>query len=136
MKILGIDYGDARTGIAISDEMKIIAQSYGTIYNKDIDDLMFQLEKVFCDNQIETVVIGYPKNMNGTVGERGEKSKQLSQLIEDKFLVKTILIDERLTTVSAHRLLSEANVRGKKRKKVVDSVSATFILQSYLDSMC
>lgn len=135
MKVLGLDLGDARTGVAISDELKFIAQSYGTLYNKDREDLINQLENIIKDNNVDTVVIGFPKNMNGTVGERGEKSKEFSEIIGKKFNIKTVLWDERLTTVSAHRVLSEANVRGKKRKKVVDTVSAVFILQCYLDSL-
>ena len=135
MKVLGIDLGDARTGVAISDEMKFIAQSHGTIYNKDTNDLLSQLEPVIKENNVDTVVVGLPKNMNGTIGERGEKAKEFAQILSEKFGVKTVLWDERLTTVSAHRVLSEANVRGKKRKKVVDTVSAVFILQCYLDSI-
>jgi len=135
MKVLGIDLGDARTGVAISDELKFIAQSHGTIYNKDTDDLINQLSEIIEKNNVDTVVVGFPKNMNGTIGERGEKSKEFASLLEEKFGVKTVLWDERLTTVSAHRVLSEANVKGKKRKKVVDTVSAVFILQCYLDSL-
>lgn len=135
MKVLGIDLGDARTGVAISDELKFIAQSHGTIYNKGTDDLINQLSEIIEKNNVDTVVVGFPKNMNGTIGERGEKSKAFASLLEKKFGVKTVLWDERLTTVSAHRVLSEANVKGKKRKKVVDTVSAVFILQCYLDSL-
>ena len=135
MKVMGLDLGDARTGVALSDELKFLAQSYGTLYNKDKEDLLSQLEPVIKDNNVETVVIGLPKNMNGTIGERGEMAKEFAALIEEKFGLKTVMWDERLTTVSAHRVLSEANVRGKKRKKVVDTVSAVFILQCYLDSL-
>ena len=135
MKVMGLDLGDARTGVALSDELKFLAQSYGTLYNKDKDDLLNQLEPIIKDNNVETVVIGLPKNMNGTIGERGEMAKEFAEKIKEKFSVKTVLWDERLTTVSAHRVLSEANVRGKKRKKVVDTVSAVFILQCYLDSL-
>lgn len=135
MKVMGLDLGDARTGVALSDELKMMAHSYGTLYNKDGEDLLTQLEPIVKENNLEAVVIGLPKNMNGTVGERGEKAKEFAKIFEEKFGIKTILWDERLTTVSAHRVLSEANVRGKKRKKVVDTVSAVFILQCYLDSL-
>ncbi|MBE7013865.1 MAG: Holliday junction resolvase RuvX [Ruminococcaceae bacterium] len=135
MKVMGLDLGDARTGVSLSDELKFLAQSYGTLYNKDKEDLINQLEPIIKNNNVETVVIGLPKNMNGTIGERGEMAKEFSEILEEKFNVKTVLWDERLTTVSAHRVLSEANVRGKKRKKVVDTVSAVFILQGYLDSL-
>lgn len=135
MKVMGLDLGDARTGVALSDELKFLAQSYGTLYNKDKEDLLKQLEPIIKENNVETVVIGLPKNMNGTIGERGEMAKEFAKILGEHFNVKTILWDERLTTVSAHRVLSEANVRGKKRKKVVDTVSAVFILQCYLDSL-
>lgn len=135
MKVMGLDLGDARTGVALSDELKFLAQSYGTLYNKDKEDLLSQLEPIIKDNNVETVVIGLPKNMNGSIGERGEMAKEFAALIEERFGLKTVMWDERLTTVSAHRVLSEANVRGKKRKKVVDTVSAVFILQCYLDSL-
>lgn len=135
MKVMGLDLGDARTGVALSDELKFLAQSYGTLYNKDKEDLLNQLEPIIKENKVETIVIGLPKNMNGTIGERGEMAKEFAKKAEERFNVKTVLWDERLTTVSAHRVLSEANVRGKKRKKVVDTVSAVFILQCYLDSL-
>ncbi|MBE7029137.1 MAG: Holliday junction resolvase RuvX [Clostridia bacterium] len=135
MKVMGLDLGDARTGVALSDELKFLAQSYGTIYNKDKEDLLNQLEPVIKENNVETVVIGLPKNMNGTIGERGEMAKDFAEKLKERFGIKTVMWDERLTTVSAHRVLSEANVRGKKRKKVVDTVSAVFILQCYLDSL-
>ena len=135
MKVMGLDLGDARTGVALSDELKFLAQSYGTIYNKDKEDLLNQLDPVIKENNVETVVIGLPKNMNGTIGERGEMAKDFAEKLKERFGIKTVMWDERLTTVSAHRVLSEANVRGKKRKKVVDTVSAVFILQCYLDSL-
>lgn len=135
MKVLGIDLGDARTGVAISDELKMIAQSHGTIFSKDWQEILKKIKEIVETENVETIVIGFPKNMNGTVGERGEKTKEFVKLLEDNISVKTVLWDERLTTVSAHRVLSEANVRGKKRKKVVDTVSAVFILQCYLDSL-
>lgn len=135
MKVMGLDLGDARTGVALSDELKFLAQSYGTLYNKDKEDLLNQLQPIIEKNNVETVVIGLPKNMNGTIGERGEMAKEFAEKIKERFNLKTVLWDERLTTVSAHRVLSEANVRGKKRKNVVDTVSAVFILQCYLDSL-
>ena len=135
MKVMGLDLGDARTGVALSDELKFLAQSYGTLYNKDKEDLLNQLQPIIEKNNVETVVIGLPKNMNGTIGERGEMAKEFAEKIKERFNLKTVLWDERLTTVSAHRVLSEVNVRGKKRKNVVDTVSAVFILQCYLDSL-
>ena len=135
MKVMGLDLGDARTGVALSDELKFLAQSYGTIYNDSKEDLIEKLAPIIKENNVGEVVIGLPKNMNGTIGERGELAKEFSEIIKEKFGLKVILWDERLTTVSAHKLLNEVNVRGKKRKNVVDTVSAVFILQCYLDSL-
>lgn len=134
-RFLSLDLGDARTGVAISDALCIIATSLGFIPNSCDNDLFKGLEEIITKNKISTVVVGYPKNMNGTVGERGENAKRVASLIEEKFSVKTVLWDERLTTVSAHRILSEGNVRGKKRKNTVDGLSAVLILQGYLDSL-
>ncbi len=134
-RYLSLDLGDARTGVAVSDGLGIIASSLGNIINSSDDDLFNSLDKFIKDYDIGTVVVGYPKNMNGTVGERGENAKRIASLIEEKYSVKTVLWDERLTTVSAHRILSEGNVRGKKRKNTVDGLSAVLILQGYLDSL-
>jgi len=134
-RYLALDLGLARTGVALSDAMGIIASSLGHIKNSCDEDLFNALDTIIKDNDVGTIVIGYPKNMNGTVGERGENSKRISGIIKERYNVKTILWDERLTTVSAHRILSEGNVRGKKRKNTVDGLSAVLILQGYLDSL-
>lgn len=133
--MLGLDVGDARTGVALSDALGIIATSLGNIENAGEEDLLVKLEKYISENDIGTVVVGMPKNMNGTVGERGEKAKRVAAEISSRYGVKTVLWDERLTTVSAHRILSEGNVRGAKRKQKVDGLSAVLILQGYLDSL-
>ena len=132
---LSLDLGDARTGVAVSDSLGIIASSLGNILNSSDDDLFNALNVYIKDYNIGTVVVGFPKNMNGTIGERGENAKRVAEIISKKYNVKTILWDERLTTVSAHRILSEGNVRGKKRKNTVDGLSAVLILQGYLDSL-
>ena len=134
-RVLSLDLGDARTGVAVSDGLGIIATSLGNILNKCDDDLFSSLDTYVKDYNIGTVVVGYPKNMNGTVGERGENAKRIADIIEKRYNVKTVLWDKRLTTVSAHRILSEGNVRGKKRKNTVDGLSAVLILQGYLDSL-
>ena len=134
-RCLSLDLGDARTGVAVSDSMRIIATNLGNIKNTCDDDLFNGLDELFKQYDIDTIVVGYPKNMNGTVGEKGENAKRISSLLEERYNVKTILWDERLTTVSAHRILSEVNVRGKKRKNTVDGLSAVLILQGYLDSL-
>ena len=122
MKSLGIDFGDSRTGFAVSDELGFGA---GTLDN-------FKSGSI--ELGVSEIVVGFPKNMNGTVGERGEKTKMFVEKLEELVDVPVILWDERLTTVSAHNLMNVTNVRGKKRKESVDSISAAFILQSYLDS--
>ena len=132
---LGLDVGDARTGVALSDALGIIATSLGNIENSGEEDLLLKLEEYIVGNDVGTVVVGMPKNMNGTVGERGEKAKRVAEAITEKYNVKTVLWDERLTTVSVHRILSEGNVRGAKRKQKVDGLSAVLILQGYLDSL-
>lgn len=135
MRIAGIDYGDARTGIAVSDEMKFLAQGLETIQNTGINDAVNKVIEALKGYEIEKFIVGYPKNMNGSIGERCEKAEKFSEKLKNKTGLPVVLWDERLTTVSAHRVLSDNHVRGKKRKKVVDTVSAVFILQSYLDSL-
>ena len=132
-RILAIDVGDVRTGVAVSDPLGIIASPLENIINASEDELIEKLGPYISKNGVGTVVIGFPKNMNGTVGERGEKAKRLSEEIEKTYKVETVLWDERLTTVSALRALSEGKVRGKKRRGKVDGLSAVLILQGYLD---
>ena len=115
-RCLSLDLGDARTGVAVSDSMRIIASNLGNIKNSCDEDLFNGLDELLKQYDVDTIVVGYPKNMNGTVGEKGENAKRVALLLEERYGVKTVLWDERLTTVSAHRILSEGNVRGKKRK--------------------
>lgn len=135
MRILGIDYGDSRTGVAISDQTQFLASPYTVIFEKDYLKVVGALADIIEKEQIQTVVIGYPKNMNNTLGPRAKKSERLASILRRKFKVKPILWDERQTTISAHNILSENNVRGKERKNKVDAVAATLILQGYLDSL-
>lgn len=134
-RCLSLDLGDARTGVAVSDSMRLIASNLGNIKNSCDEDLFNGLDELLKQYDVDTIVVGYPKNMNGTVGEKGENAKRVALLLEERYGVKTVLWDERLTTVSAHRILSEGNVRGKKRKNTVDGLSAVLILQGYLDSL-
>ena len=133
MRILGIDYGDARVGFAISDRLGITAQAIGTQHMNDDEKLCSYIKEIVEREQIGRIVIGFPKNMNGSVGERGEKTKDFVDILTKNVKIDVVLWDERLTTVAAHKYLNEANVRGKKRKGVVDTISAVFILQGYLD---
>ena len=133
MIIMAVDYGDSRTGIAVSDPMekmafpKTVIKAYNI--NKVVDAVLEQAEIL----KAEMIVIGNPKNMDGTEGFRSEKCKQLSALVQEKTELKVILWDERLSTVSAYTAFNEVNLRGKKRKDNVDAQAAVVILQSYLD---
>lgn len=135
MKILGIDFGDSRTGFAISDELGFGASTLDNFKSHSVIKVADYAAGLAEELKAEKIVLGFPKNMNGTVGERGEKTQKLKAELEKRIQLPIILWDERLTTVSAHNLMNVTNVRGKKRKESVDSISAAFILQSYLDSI-
>ncbi len=135
MRVLGIDYGDSRTGIAISDPMGWTAQGLETIAGKGKKKVVGHIIEIIEEYDVDKIVIGLPKNMNGTVGERGELTLAFIEKLKKKTDIAIIQWDERLTTVAAHRTLNETNVRGKKRKAIVDTVAATYILQGYLDSV-
>ncbi len=132
MVILSVDYGDKRTGLAACDKMEILASPVGVIHEsyepKVIAKIKEQAEKL----RPELIVVGLPKNMDGSKGERAEKCTSFALKLGEETGIKTVLFDERLTTVSAHRVLSENNVRGQKRKDIVDAVSAVMILDSFL----
>lgn len=132
--ILGIDFGDSRTGFASSDALGLIASTVETFKEKNMKKVAQRAVELAKELGAEKIVLGYPKNMNGTVGDRGKKSKKLANEIKSLMDIPIILWDERLTTVSAHNLMNETNVRGEKRKNSVDKIAAAFILQSYLDS--
>lgn len=132
-RIMAIDYGDARVGIAVSDLLGITAQGVETIQNTGKKALFSRLSELIAEYKPATIVIGLPKNMNGTLGERAQKSMDFEEKLKEIYDGKTVLFDERLTTVSAIRTLNETNTRGKKRKNVVDTVAATLILQAYMD---
>jgi len=132
MKIMSVDFGDSRTGLAVCDKSEFLASPAGVIEEKNFDRC---IEKVACaakEHGVEEVVVGYPKNMNGTIGERAQKCELFAQKLSELVEVPVKLWDERSTTVSAHYYLNQTNTRGKKRKAVVDAVAATIILESYL----
>ena len=138
MRHLSIDLGEVRIGLAMSDSMGIIANGLETYQRKYIYKDIEYIAKLAMDNLVKCVVIGLPINMNGTRGERVEKSEQFASMLNDKFKelnyeCKIDFQDERLTTVSSERVLSEAGVRRENRKKVIDKMAATIILQTYLD---
>ncbi len=133
---MGLDVGSKTVGIAVSDELGWTAQGLKTLkINEEKQEFGFEeIGQLIKEYQVDTVVIGFPKNMNGTIGPRGEASKQYAAEIENRFAVPTVLWDERLTTMAAERVLLEADVSRKKRKKVIDKMAAMMILQGYLDS--
>ena len=138
MRIMGLDFGSVTVGVAISDELQITAQGIEVIRRKHENKLrqtLARIEELILEYQVNVIVLGYPKNMNNTVGERGEKSEEFGDMLRRRTGLEVILWDERLTTVAAHNVLIEANVRREKREKVVDKVAAIFILQGYLDML-
>lgn len=134
MKIMAVDFGDARTGLAVCDRTEFLASPIGVINSKSFGETLKQTAAAAAEYGVEQIVVGYPKNMDGSIGERAKKCEKfalmLGQLMGDTIEVK--LWDERSTTVMAHNYLNETNTRGKKRKNVVDEVAATIILESYL----
>ncbi|NHC39436.1 Holliday junction resolvase RuvX [Bacillus sp. MM2020_1] len=136
MRVLGLDVGTKTVGVALSDEFGWTAQGLTTLKINE-EKRVFGFEEIgqlIKEYQVDTVVIGLPKNMNGTIGPRAEASMQFAREIENQFAVPTVLWDERLTTMAAERVLLEADVSRKKRKKVIDKMAAVMILQGYLDS--
>lgn len=136
MRILGLDVGSKTVGVALSDEFGWTAQGLETIkIDEEKSEFGFgRLGQLIKEYGVEQVVIGLPKNMNGTLGPRAEASQRYADEVERLFSVPTVLWDERLSTMAAERVLLEADVSRKKRKKVIDKMAATMILQGYLDS--
>ncbi|WP_462412308.1 Holliday junction resolvase RuvX [Neobacillus sp. Marseille-QA0830] len=137
MRILGLDVGSKTVGVALSDELGWTAQGLLTLkINEEKQEFGFdEIGQLIEEYQVSKVVVGLPKNMNGTIGPRGESSQNYAQEIERRFSVPAVLWDERLTTMAAERVLLEADVSRKKRKKVIDKMAAVMILQGYLDSI-
>lgn len=134
MKYLGLDLGTKTLGLAISDPLGIIATSYKILrHDEDYDSLLPMLKEEIEKNHIEALVLGFPKNMNNSVGERGEIALAFKEKLEEEFQLSVYMQDERLTTRQAESLLISNDTSRKKRKKVIDSLAATIILQSYLD---
>ena len=135
MRILGLDIGDRTIGVAISDPLLITAQGITTIRRKGIENDIEELKKICEEYSVDKIVSGLPKNMNGTIGPQGEKVLEFCEIIKSNISLPIIMWDERLTTVSANRAMLEADISRKKRKKIVDKVASTYILQGYLDSI-
>lgn len=134
MVILSVDYGDVRTGIAICDPGEILASPVTVLTEPDAARLAEKIRALCVEKKAEAIVLGLPKNMDGSEGFRAEACRAFAQILREACDVPVILRDERLTTVSAHRALSDSGVFGKKRKQTVDAVSAVMILQDYIDS--
>lgn len=136
MRIMGLDLGDATIGVAVSDELGMIAHGITTIRRKSLNYDIDSLKNIICEKDIKRIVVGLPKNMNNTIGPRGEKTFEFVKILEEKFPgIKIEMWDERLTTCAAERTLIEADVRRKDRKKVIDKLAAVLILQGYLDNI-
>ena len=132
MRLMGIDYGDARVGIALSDPLMIMSQGYKTIKNDGTDALFEEIASIIKEKEVTKIVIGLPKNMDNSQGFRTDATMEFAEKLKTFTDVTIDFSDERLTTVSAHGFLNEMNVRGKKRKGAVDTLSAALILETYM----
>lgn len=132
MKIIAVDFGDSRTGLAICDKTEMLASPLCVISEKDFEECIKKTAEKIAENKADIAVVGYPKNMNNTVGERAQKCTLFAEKLKEQTGIPVELWDERCTTVSAHNYLNTTNTRGKKRKAVVDAVAATIILESYM----
>ncbi len=132
MVILSVDYGDVRTGVAVCDKFEMLASPVGVITERNAEILADKIKDIAAQKKAQKIVMGLPKNMDGTEGFRAERCKEFSELLKEKTGLPVVLQDERLTTVSAHNILNETNTRGQKRKAVVDAVSAVLILEDYI----
>ena len=137
MRVLGLDYGSKTVGVAVSDPLGLTAQGVETVWRKQENKLrrtLARIEEIISEYQVTEIVLGYPKNMNNTVGERAEKSLEFKEMLERRTGLPVIMWDERLTTMAADRTLEETGVQKEDRKQYLDQVAAVFILQGYLDA--
>ena len=136
MRILGLDFGAKTVGVAISDALLVTAQGVEIIRRQSPNKLrqtLARIEEICKEYEVESIVLGYPKNMNNTEGERCEKTKEFKEMLERRTGLSVVLWDERLTTVAADNYMMESGIRREERKKYVDEIAAIFILQGYLD---
>ena len=137
MRIMGLDYGSKTVGVAISDPLGITAQGIEIIRREKETKLrqtLARIETLIKEYEVESIVLGFPKNMNNTIGDRAEKSLEFKEMLEKRTGLSVVMWDERLTTVEANRTLMEGKVRREDRSKYVDMLAAVYILQGYLDS--
>ena len=138
MRILGLDYGSKTVGVAVSDPLGLTAQRVETIWRKQENKLrrtLARIEELAAEYGVERIVVGLPKNMNNTMGERAEKTLEFREMLEKRTGLPIVMWDERLTTAAAERTLIEAGVRRENRKEYLNSMAAVLILQGYLDSL-
>ena len=135
-RVLGIDFGEARTGLAVSDASRLLASGIGNIKGGGLEKSVEAIAEVVANEQISAIVLGLPVNMNGTEGPRAARIRQLGAMLEERLPhVPLALMDERMTTMAASRFLNETNTRGSKRRGVIDTLSAEIILQNALDRL-
>lgn len=137
MRIMGLDYGSKTVGVAISDALCLTAQGKEIIRRKSENKLrqtLARIEELIREYEVELIVLGFPKNMNNTIGDRAEKSLEFREMLQRRTGLSVVMWDERLTTVEANRTLMEAGVRRENRGQYVDQLAAVFILQGYLDA--
>ena len=136
MRVLGLDLGNRTLGMAISDFLGILANPIGTFRfeDQDLDSALEETKRVIKENQVEKIVLGFPKNMNGTIGPQAEYCLKFKKMLEEATALEVIMIDERLTSKQADVIMLAADMSRKKRKKNVDKLAATIILQTYLDT--
>ena len=132
MRVLAIDYGDARTGIAISDAMGMIVGQTTVIHSRRPEKTVLEIDRIIKESGAQKLVMGFPRNMDGSEGPRADLYREFAALIEQTAGMEVTLWDERRTTVEAHNILSDCNYHGKKRKNTVDAVAASLILEGYL----
>lgn len=135
MRILGLDLGEKTIGVAVSDPLGFTAQGVKTILRKNKNADLEEIKSICKEYGVDTIVVGLPKNMNGTIGPQGEKAINFGELIKEAAGLPIVMWDERLTTVAATRAMLEADLSRAKRKKIVDKIASTYILQGYLDSL-
>ena len=132
LRVMAIDYGDAHTGVALSDPTGLLAGTATTIHSWREEEVLKQLVQMIRENRVDELVMGFPRNMDGTEGPRAELYRSFAQKLEEASGMPVKLWDERRTTVDAHRILQESGKNAKKRKKTVDAVAASLILEGYL----